>query len=230
MAAVPLKIPPRTDRLDSISCLFQPDQLELECSHAAEQLQHHLQRVPQHDQRLHSLIRQSNRDRTEYNIFLQYWACASHDLLLQSRSSGQCGTLTRIQPGERNHAVEFRRIRLPRHLQQRQSMEHRLPGRDHHPEHRHDRNHKLDSEVDVPRQPTNFRPVDWQLHAKRRGSYGQEFELQRYGSSGRKLRRTWLQRKFQWEQCAARKHFSKRDRLPLAPEAEADLNWNSVGA
>lgn len=159
------------------AAVFQPNQSELDCGHSAGQLQHHVQRVPQHDQRIHSILKQSNRERIDHSVPHEYWALSGDNLPLQS-GSGRCRWLVAgLEPGERHHPIQFRRIRLPRGLRQRQPMEHRVPGGHHHTKHWYRGHHKLDAQVDVPWQSANHESMEWKLCAERSGSDNQERRL-----------------------------------------------------
>ena len=97
-------------------------------------------------------------------------------------------------------------------------MEHRFPGGDRHREHRHCEHYELDTEVDVPWQPANHKSVERKLFANQFHGDGEQLELQRDDSGGRKIRRHGLYRKPQRNQFTAGELLSEWNDLPLVFE------------
>ena len=191
----------------------------MECGRPAERLQHQLQRLPQHDERIHSIIEQSDSKWTDYRVFRKRWPRGGNNLLLQSGGGRRHGSVASVHPGERDNAtIEFWWIRVPRGIHHRQPMEHRFPGGGNHREHRDRWHHKLDAEMDVPWQSANHQSVERELFAKQRQRDREQLELQRGHSAGRKVQRGGLYRKLQRNECTACELLSEWSHLPLVSE------------
>jgi hypothetical protein len=184
---------------------LQRHQRELDRRYGSGQLHHQLlQCLSQHDQWIHSVIKQPDSQRRNQYKLLRHRPQTRDHLLLRCGSCGRGRYLDGIVASRGGDFGCQRRFHMPCWLHDYQPMARRLRGLDHHRQHGNHSALELDADLELCQRADRNAALEWHRGAEREHGNRNQHELQRQHPGRRQLHRSRVQRKLEQHQqrCA----------------------------